>query len=50
MCRTPLYVNKYKDKQNKNTTQYVSDTSIRKQTQRQTKQKHNTICVGHLYT
>jgi hypothetical protein len=32
-------------KQNKNTTQYVLDTTIRKQTQ-----KHNTICVRHHYT
>ena len=31
--------------QNKNTTQYVLDTTIREQTQ-----KHNTICVGHHYT
>jgi hypothetical protein len=36
MCWTPLYVNK-------NTTQYVLDTTIRKQ-------KHNTICAGHHYT
>ena len=35
MCWTPLCVNK-------NTTQYVLDTTMRKQ-------KHNTICVGHHY-
>ena len=36
MCQTPLYTNK-------NTTQYVLDTTIHKQ-------KHNTICVRHHYT
>ena len=36
MCWTPLYTNK-------NTTQYVLDTTIHKQ-------KHNTICVRHHYT
>ena len=41
MCWTPLCVNK----QNKNTTQYVLDTTMCKQT----KQKHYTICVGHHY-
>ena len=39
MCCTPLYTNKHK-----NTTQYVMDTTIYKQTQ-----KHNTICVVHHY-
>ena len=34
-----------KEKQNKNTTQYVLDTTMCKQT----KQKHYTICVGHHY-
>jgi len=37
-------VHNTKKKQNKNTTQYVLDTTLRKQ------QKHNTICVGHHIT
>ena len=38
---------------NRNTTTYVLDTTIHKTQdtrRRQTKQKHNTICVGHHYT
>ena len=41
MCWTPLCTNK----QNKNTTQHVLDTTIHKQR----KQKHNTTCTRQHY-
>ena len=37
------------DKQNKNTTQSRETDNIGYTRRRQTKQKHNTICVGHHY-
>ena len=35
------------DKQNKNTTQPRETGNIEYTRRRQTKQKHNTVCVGH---
>jgi quinolinate synthase len=46
MCWTPL--NTRRRKTNKNTTQYVLDTTKHKT--KKNKQIHNTICVGHHYT
>ena len=46
MCWTPL--NTRRRKTNKNTTQYVLDTTKHKT--KKNKQRHNTICVGHHYT
>jgi hypothetical protein len=62
MCWTPLYPNKHNTicvghpYTQTNTTQYVLDTTIPKQTQHNMcwtplyPNKHNTICAGHPYT
>ena len=40
----------YEEQQNKNTTQYRETNNIGYTRRGKTKQKHNTICVGHHIT
>jgi hypothetical protein len=49
MCWTPrVYKTQEKDKERKTTPQYVLDTKgIQDTGERQTKENHTTICVGH---